>query len=152
MRWILIDRILKIDKGRSLRALKNISLAEDYLQGHFPGFPVMPNSLIIEALAQSGGILVGHLRNFKNKVILAKIEKAEFPKMVRPGDQLILEVEIIEEREEGCRVEGKAKVNEAEVARVKFMFITLTEENGSWPKENFVFNPKFLSLFELEKV
>ena len=152
MRWILIDRILKIDKGRSLRALKNISLGEDYLQDHFPGLPVMPNSLIIEALAQSGGILVGHLRNFKNKVILAKIEKAEFSKMVRPGDQLILEVEIIDEREEGCRVEGKGKVNEVEVARVKFMFITLTSENGSWPKENFVFNPKFLSLFELEKL
>ena len=152
MRWILIDRILKIDKGRSLQALKNISLGEDYLQDHFPGFPIMPNSLIIEALAQSGGILVGHLHNFKDKIILAKIEKAEFPKMVRPGDQLILEVEIIEEREEGCRVEGKGKVNEVEVARVKFMFITLTSENGSWPKENFVFNPKFLSLFELEKV
>ena len=150
MRWILIDRILKIDKGRSLQALKNISLGEDYLQDHFPGFPIMPNSLIIEALAQSGGILVGHLHNFKDKVILAKIEKAEFPKMVRPGDQLILEAEIIEEREEGCLVEGKGKVNEVEVARVKFMFIKLTNENGSWPKENFVFNPKFLSLFELE--
>ena len=150
MRWILIDRILKIDKGRSLQALKNISLGEDYLQDHFPGFPIMPNSLIIEALAQSGGILVGHLHNFKDKVILAKIEKAEFPKMVRPGDQLILEAEIIEEREEGCLVDGKGKVNEVEVARVKFMFIKLTNENGSWPKENFVFNPKFLSLFELE--
>lgn len=152
MRWILIDRILEIDKGRKARALKNISLGADYLEDHFPGFPVMPNSLIIEALAQTGGILVGQLHNFKRKVILAKIEKAEFLKMVRPGDQLILEAEIIEEREEGCRVEGKGKVDSVEVARVKFMFINLTDENGTWPKDNFVFNPKFLSLFELEKI
>lgn len=152
MRWILIDRILEINKGRYARALKNVSLGEDYLQEHFPGFPLMPNSLIIEALAQTGGILVGHLHNFKYKVVLAKIEKAEFLKPVRPGDQLILEAKIIEEREEGCRVEGKGKVNAAEVARVKLMFITLTNENGSWPKENFIFNPNFLSLLELDRI
>ena len=150
MRWFLIDRVLEIEKGKSCRALRNVTLGEDFLQDHFTFFPVMPNSLIIESIAQTGGILVGHINNFKYKVILAKIEKAAFSKMVRPGDQLILEAKIIEDREEAYRVRGKAKVNNIEVASVQLMFLNLINENGPWPEENFVFNERFLSLFGLE--
>lgn len=149
MRWFLIDRILDIEKGKFARAVKNITLGEDFLYGHFPSFPVMPNSLIIESIAQTGGILVGHINGFKYKVILAKIEKAVFSEMARPGDQIILEAEILEERNEGYRVHGKAKVNDTEIASVYLMFVNLINENGPWPKENFVFNKNFLSLFEL---
>jgi 3-hydroxyacyl-[acyl-carrier-protein] dehydratase len=109
----------------------------------------MPNSLIIESIAQTGGILVGHINNFKYKVILAKIEKALFLKPVRPGDQLVLEAEILEEREEGYRVRGNGKVDGEEVANIQLMFLNLKDE-GPWPKENFVFNKNFLSLFELQ--
>jgi len=151
MRWFLIDRILELEKGKRCRALKNIALGADFLQDHFPYFPVMPNALIIESIAQTGGILVGHINNFKYKVILAKVEKAVFSKMVRPGDQLIVEAEIVEARDEGYRVIGKVKVDDKEVATVKLMFLNLIDEKGPWPKDNFVFNEKFLSLFELEK-
>jgi len=151
MRWFFIDRILELDKGKRCRALKNIALGADFLQDHFPSFPVMPNALIIESIAQTGGILVGHINNFKYKVILAKVEKAVFSKMVRPGDQLIIEAEIVEARDEGYRVIGKVKVQDKEVASVKLMFLNLIDEKGPWPKDNFVFNEKFLSLFDLEK-
>lgn len=150
MRWFLIDRVLEIEKGRYARALKNVTLGEDFLEDHFTSFPVMPNSLIIESIAQTGGILVGHVNDFKYKVILAKIEKAVFREMVRPGDQLILEAEIIEQREEGYRVRGKGKVNDKEVVSAQLMFLNLINDTGPWSKENFVFNRNFLSLFELE--
>lgn len=150
MRWFLIDRILDLEKGKFCRALKNITLGEDYLEDHFPSFPVVPNSLIIESIAQTGGILVGHLHQFKYKVILAKVEKAIFFNMLRPGDQLIIEAKIVEQREEGCRVEGWGRVNGKDIVNAKVMFINLMDENGPWPKENFVFNQNFLSLFELE--
>jgi 3-hydroxyacyl-[acyl-carrier-protein] dehydratase len=148
MRWFLIDRILELEKGKRCRAVRNVTLGEEFLEDHFKFFPVMPNSLIIESLAQTGGILVGHINNFKYKVVLAKIERASFRESVRPGDQLILEAEVIEEREGGYRVQGKGKVNDKEVINVQLMFVNL-KEDGPWPKENFVFNQNFLSLFEL---
>jgi 3-hydroxyacyl-[acyl-carrier-protein] dehydratase len=150
MRWFLIDRILDLEKGKFCRALKNITLGEDYLEDHFPSFPVVPNSLIIESIAQTGGILVGHLNQFKYKVILAKVEKAIFFRMLRPGDQLIIEAKIVEQRDEGYRVEGWGRVDGKDIVSAKVMFINLMDGNGPWPKENFVFNQKFLSLFELE--
>lgn len=148
MRWFLIDKILELKKGKFCRAIKNIALGQDYVDDHFPSFPIMPNSLIIESIAQTGGILVGHINDFKYKVVLAKIEKAVFLKMAHPGDQLILEAEIVEEREEGYRVQGKVKVKDEEIANIRLMFLNLIND-GPWPKENFVFNPKFLSLFDL---
>jgi len=142
--------VLEIKKGKYCRAVKNVTRGEDFMQDHFPSFPIMPNALIVESIAQTGGILVGHINDFKYKVILAKVEKASFSKMVQPGDQLILEAEIVEEREEGYRVLGKVTVNDAEVATIKLMFLNLIDEKGPWPKYNFVFNEKFLSLFDLE--
>lgn len=151
MRWFLIDKVLEIEKGKRCCAVRNVTRGEEYLQDHFPFFPVMPNSLIIESIAQTGGILVGHASDFKYKVILAKVEKAEFLKMVRPGDQLIIEAEIVEQRDEGYRVRGIVKVNDIEVVTARLMFLNLIDEKGPWPKENFVFNQNFLSLFDLGK-
>jgi ferredoxin len=90
MRWLWIDRIVQLDTGRRCVAVKNVSLAEEVLHDHFraipaagdapaqPALPVMPNTLILEGMAQTAGILVGHARDFKEKVILAKIGKAVF--------------------------------------------------------------------------
>ena len=78
MRWIWIDRFLAFERGKSARALKNVSLAEDYFGEHFPGYPVMPAALILEGLAQTGGILVGEANDFREKVVLAKIPWARF--------------------------------------------------------------------------
>src|SRR5947208_9198271 len=78
MRWLWIDRFLEFRRGQSARALKNLSLAEDIFTDHFPGHPVMPAALILEGLAQTGGILVGDANDFQEKVVLAKILSAHF--------------------------------------------------------------------------
>ena len=93
MRWMWIDRIVSLEPGRRLVAIKNISLAEDHLHDHFaadasrslPASPIMPASLIIEGMAQSAGILVGHAEGFREKVILAKIGLAELTHDAPPG-------------------------------------------------------------------
>ena len=79
MRWIWIDRFVDFQSGKSARAVKNLSLAEDHFRDHFPGYPVMPAALILEGLAQTGGILVGEVNNFQEKVVLAKVPRAGFP-------------------------------------------------------------------------
>src|ERR1700682_6031370 len=71
MRWLWIDRFLKFESRKSARALKNLSLAEDYFADHFPGYPVMPAALILEGLAQTGGILVGEGNDYQEKVTSA---------------------------------------------------------------------------------
>src|SRR5215475_9115694 len=88
MRWIWIDKFIEFESGKRARAVKNLSLAEEHLHDHFPGSPMMPNSLIIEGLAQTGGLLVGEYNAFEKKVILAKIPKAEFHFQAVPGDTL----------------------------------------------------------------
>jgi 3-hydroxyacyl-[acyl-carrier-protein] dehydratase len=107
MRWVWIDRFLDFKKGKSARALKNLSMAEEYFADHFPGYPVMPGPLMIEGLAQTGGILVGEANDFKEKVVLAKVPHARFHREVFPGDQIFYEVEIIDLRAEGAMVQGK---------------------------------------------
>src|SRR5947207_2750764 len=86
MRWIWIDRFLSFESGKSARALKNLSHAEDLFAAHFPGYPVMPATLILEGLAQTGGILVGEANDFKEKVVLAKITSARFQREALAGD------------------------------------------------------------------
>ena len=78
MRWTWIDRFTEFVSGKTATAVKALSLAEDHFADHFPGFPVMPAALMLEGLAQTGGILVGEANDFKEKVVLAKIPTAKF--------------------------------------------------------------------------
>lgn len=95
--FLLIDRVTAFEPGKRLTALKNVTFNEPYFQGHFPGNPVMPGVLILEALAQASGVLVQLsskvLPDQKPLYYLVKIDKARFTQIVRPGDQLVLEVE-----------------------------------------------------------
>ena len=95
--FLLVDRVLEYVPGRNLRAIKNVTVNEPFFQGHFPGHPVMPGVLIIEALAQASGLLV-FLSSPKHEkqplYYLVKVDKAKFMQIVSPGDQLILEVEL----------------------------------------------------------
>jgi 3-hydroxyacyl-[acyl-carrier-protein] dehydratase len=153
MRWIFVDRFLTLEKGRYAKAVKNVSMGEEHLHDHFPSYPVMPNSLIIEALAQTGGLLAGHAFDFKEKVILAKIEKAEFFRMVTPGDQMILEATLVENREEGCKVLGVVSVNGTRVASATLMFVNLRANQAKgWQPENFVFTKEFLALLGVTRL
>src|SRR6186713_3171594 len=88
MRWIWIDKFIEFTPRQSATALKNVSLAEEHLHDLYPAFPIVPNTLIIEGMAQTAGILVGEARKFEEKVILAKISKATFHRLVRPGDTI----------------------------------------------------------------
>src|SRR5438874_5641569 len=107
MRWIWIDRFLEFERAKSARALKNLSLAEDHFADHFPGYPVMPGALILEGLAQTGGILVGEANDFKEKVVLAKINWARFQREALAGEQLIYDVELLTLRPEGASIQGR---------------------------------------------
>jgi len=111
--FLLIDRVLELDEGKSLVALKNVTYNEPFFQGHFPALKVMPGVLVIEALAQAGGILVYKSIPEPDKKItlLSKIDKAKFRKPVVPGDQLKLEVEMIRLKSKFCHVRGRALVD-----------------------------------------
>lgn len=95
--FLLVDRVLAFEAGKRLTALKNVTFNEPYFQGHFPGNPVMPGVLILEALAQACGLLVQltavERPDTQALFYLVKIDKARFSQIVRPGDQLMLEVE-----------------------------------------------------------
>jgi len=107
MRWLWIDRFLEFRRGKSARALKSLSLAEDVFAEHFPGYPIMPAALILEGLAQTGGILVGEANGFTEKVVLAKILSAQFRREALAGETLVYDVEIINLRPEGASIQGK---------------------------------------------
>ena len=95
MRWLWIDRFLEFERAKRARAMKSLSLAEDVFGDHFPGYPVMPAALMLEGLAQTGGILVGEANDFQEKVILAKIPWARFQCDAVAGEQLIFDVELL---------------------------------------------------------
>jgi 3-hydroxyacyl-[acyl-carrier-protein] dehydratase len=96
--FLLVDRVIEFMPGKSIVALKNVTLNEPYFQGHFPGHPVMPGVLIVEALAQASGLLIGlsgtYSETHRPIFYLAKVDNARFLKPVMPGDQLRLEVQL----------------------------------------------------------
>lgn len=155
MRWIWIDKFLEFRSGDFARAVKNLSLAEEHLHDHYPGFPVMPASLIIEGMAQTGGILVGEARNFQEKVVLAKIPKAEFHGVACAGDQLVYHVKILDLRDEGAVVACQAFVNGSTepMADVEIFFAHLdnSRANQIFGPKNFVFTRQLLGVLDLAR-
>jgi 3-hydroxyacyl-[acyl-carrier-protein] dehydratase len=148
MRWIWIDKFLEFNSGKSAVALKNVSLAEEHLHDHFPHFPVMPECLMIEGMAQTAGILVGEAKNFEEKVILAKVKKAVFHDHVCPGDTITLHAEIENITDEAASTTGKILRGEELIAEISLMFSHIDKNLGGkeFPEENFVFTDMFGSL------
>ena len=96
--FLLVDRVLDYAPGKSIRALKNVTINEPFFQGHFPGFPLMPGVMVIEALAQVSGLLAflsGDAQSADSLIYFAGIDNARFKRQVVPGDQLILEAEVV---------------------------------------------------------
>lgn len=148
MRWIWIDKFVEFESRARAVAIKNVTLAEDHLHDHFPGFPVMPLSLVIEGVAQTGGILVGESRDFKEKVILAKIKRATFEGMVLPGSQLRYEVNLESISDEAAQVSALVYCDGEKFGEVEMMF-SHADQNMSGlnlPEENFVFTEEFIAL------
>ena len=115
---LLVDRVIEIEPGQRIVALKNVTVNEEFFLGHFPDRAVMPGVLIIEALAQTAGILFLHDRDDRadRLVYLTALEKTRFRKPVVPGDQLRLEVELVHLRGDYSRVRGRALVDGKVVA------------------------------------
>ena len=122
--FLLVDRILEFEKGKTIKALKNVTINEPFFQGHFPAEPIMPGVLIIEAMAQAGGVLgLQDALQEKGQVIMyfMGIDKVKFRKPVLPGDQLILDVEILRQRKTTFKMKGLASVNNKIVAEAELL-------------------------------
>jgi len=126
--FLLVDKVVEVTSNQSLIAIKNVSINEPYFQGHFPQRPVMPGVLIIEALAQASGILVfvteNQLPSAQSLYFLAEVEKARFKRVVEPGDQLHLHVNLLKARSGVWKFSTQAFVNQelacsAELTNVK---------------------------------
>ena len=141
MRWIWIDKFIEFESGKRAVALKNVTLAEEHLHDHFPGFPVMPESLCIEAMAQTAGILVGQTKKFQEKVILAKIKKAVFFDYVKPGDTILLDAKIDSIASEAASTSGRITRSDKLIAEIDLMFSHIDQNlaGKEFPEENFVF-------------
>lgn len=127
MRFVLIDRIIDLQPGRSLVAVKNLSLAEEYLADHFPGFPVMPGVLMLEALTQAGAWLIRDLEDFAHSVIVLKTARTiKFGSFVEPGRQLQLRVELIEHGDRESIFKGAGVIDDQVMVKGRF---TLTRYN-----------------------
>lgn len=120
--FLLLDRILSLT-DEEIVGLKNVTINEPFFQGHFPGHPIMPGVLIIEALAQAGGLLAfSHLEEKESKAVyLMGMDKVRFRKPVRPGDQLILKLKILRQRGPVFKMRGEAFVDEQLVAEAELM-------------------------------
>jgi beta-hydroxyacyl-ACP dehydratase FabZ len=131
---LLVDRILEIEEGRRIVGLKNVTFNEPFFQGHFPGHPVMPGVLIVEAMAQAGAVLLlRHIPDRDGKVIyFAGIDQARFRRPVVPGDQLRLEIEVLNQRARTARLRGRALVDGTLVAEAD-MLSTMVDREGSAP-------------------
>jgi 3-hydroxyacyl-[acyl-carrier-protein] dehydratase len=154
MRWIWIDRFTEFTSRQSATAIKNVSLAEEHLHDLYPVFPIVPHSLIVEGMAQTSGILVGEARNFEEKVILAKIGRATFHRLVLPGETITYSAKIEQLNEQGAAIAGKVTVGDELVAEIELMFSHIDQNMAGleFPEHNFVFTEQFVELFKRFRV
>lgn len=124
--FILIDRILDIKVGEEITALKNVTINEQFFQGHFPNAPIMPGVLILEAMGQAGGVLAFESfipDNKKSLIYFIGMENVKFRKQVTPGDQLILELKLLKKKQRVMKMFGVAKVDGDIAAEAELMAI-----------------------------
>lgn len=166
MRWMWIDRVIELEEGKRLVAIKNVSLAEEHLHDHFapePGreaLPVMPMSLIVEGMAQTAGILVGHAGGFSEKVILAKVSRAELRAEATPGVTIRHTATVERTDETGASTKGivefidPATGASEEVGAIDLMFAYIDQNRAGvvFPEHNFVFGEQFKTLLRTSGV
>jgi len=111
--FLLIDRVVEIERKTRIVAIKNVTINEPFFQGHFPGFPIMPGALVVEAIAQAGGVLLMPEVPDRHKklMVFTGIERAKFRRPVVPGDQLRIEVKVLNWKPRVARMEGEATVD-----------------------------------------
>jgi 3-hydroxyacyl-[acyl-carrier-protein] dehydratase len=129
--FLLVDRIAELEENRRIVGMKNVTFNEPFFQGHFPGRPIMPGVLILEALAQTGGVLAfkSFAATSRPVVYLTGVENARFRKPVVPGDQLRFEVEVLKKRPPFWKMQGKAYVGDDLVCEAELTAM-VTEEKA----------------------
>lgn len=120
---LLVDRIIDFDSGKSIVGIKNVTINEPFFQGHFPGHPIMPGVLIVEAMAQCGGLLLmDHVENPEDKVVyFMTMNNVKFRKPVIPGDQLVFELHVVSLKRQMCKIAGRGLVDGQVVTEAEFM-------------------------------
>ncbi len=119
---LLVDRIIDFESGKSITGIKNVTINEPFFQGHYPGHPIMPGVLIVEAMAQCGGLLLmDEVEDVESKVVyFMTMDNVKFRRPVTPGDQLVFELQIIQMRRNVCRIAGRGVVDGKVVAEAEF--------------------------------
>jgi 3-hydroxyacyl-[acyl-carrier-protein] dehydratase len=154
MRWLWIDKFTEFTSKTSATSIKNVTLAEEHLHDLYPAYPIVPHSLIIEGMAQTAGILVGEARNFEEKVILAKIGRATFHRLVRPGETISYTAKIEQLSEHGASIAGTVTVAGETVAEIELMFSHIDQNMAGipFPEHNFVFTEQFTELLKSYRI
>ena len=122
--FLLVDRILELEPNKRVVGLKNVSMNEPFFQGHFPGTPIMPGVLILEAMAQTSGVLaIASMEKSGDNALMyfMGLDQVKFRKMVVPGDQLIMELDVLKQRKKIMKLAGTAKVDGQVVAEAQLM-------------------------------
>jgi beta-hydroxyacyl-ACP dehydratase FabZ len=129
--FLLVDRILEIEPQKRIVGIKNVTFNEPFFQGHFPGQPVMPGVLILEAMAQTGGLLLFDMTEEpENKLVyFTGIDKVKFRKPVIPGDQLRFEMELLKIKRNICRMQGQALVDNNLVCQAELSAAVVERED-----------------------
>lgn len=156
-----IDRIVSLDAGKRIVAIKNVSLAEEYLHDHFPSrgnapaIPLMPASLIVEGMAQTAGILVGHMSGFREKVILAKVSLADLTSDVGPGQTMTYTAQVVQVGVAGVSTSGTVEVKDSDRSHpsvrigtidLVFSYLDKNMAGEQFPEHNFVFGESFRTI------
>jgi beta-hydroxyacyl-ACP dehydratase FabZ len=128
--FLLLDRVLEMDPGRRIVAVKNVTSNEPFFQGHFPGVPIMPGVLIVEAMAQAGGVLLlnGRADVDTKLVFFTGIDRARFRRTVVPGDQLRITVDVLKLRSRNAKMRGIAEVDGQQVAEAEILSALVDRE------------------------
>ncbi len=129
--FLLVDRVIEIEADKKAVGIKNVTFNEPFFQGHFPGNPIMPGVLVVEAMAQVSGILALHDKGKGNSVYFVSIDKAKFRKPVVPGDQLRFEVSVLQQRKNIWKFAGQTFVDGKVVAEAEFKAMVSKEELGN---------------------
>jgi len=130
MRWFWIDRFDEFIRGKRATAVKNVSLAEEHLHDHFPGAALMPNSLVVEGMAQTAGLLVADAIDFNRRVVLAKVAVAEFRFDAVPGDTLVFKAEVLDLKPTGSLTKVTSTVGERLQGEAELFFAHLEPGDG----------------------
>ncbi|MGD9634732.1 MAG: 3-hydroxyacyl-ACP dehydratase FabZ family protein [Pirellulales bacterium] len=144
MRWFWLDRFTEFVAGARATGVKAVALSEEHLHDHWPYYPVMPNTLIAEGMAQTGGLLVSEIYRFSELVVLAKFSKIAFHGLVRPGEVITYRANVDQAKDAGASVTVTAQVGERPQAEAEIFFARLAADAPDLPQGTRLFDPQHL--------